>query len=61
MAPVRPDGPNTPTLQVDVGSWVRPSAEDRELVRAGLLRNGARDLAEALGLTRGTDTTEEAA
>jgi len=50
MARVTPDGPNTPTLQVDVGSWVRPSAEDRELVRAGLERNGALDLADALGL-----------
>jgi hypothetical protein len=52
MARVTPDKPpQTPTLQVDVGSWTRPSEEDRALIRAAFERNGAHDLADALGLS----------
>lgn len=33
-----------------IGIWEPPPASDRELVRDGLERNGAHDLAEILGL-----------
>lgn len=41
----------------NVASWIGPPDEDRALVRDGLERNGAFDLAEILGLR----TPQEAA
>jgi hypothetical protein len=62
MARVVPDKPaNKPPMQVDVGSWTRPSEADRALVRAAFKRNGADDLAEALGLLDPDTAPQEAA
>lgn len=41
--------PITASVQA-IGIWEPPPATDRELVRDGLERNGAHDLAEILGL-----------
>jgi hypothetical protein len=52
MASERPEKPpNAPTLQQVIGTWEPPGEADRALVRDGLERNGAFDLAEMLGLS----------
>lgn len=42
--------PNANAPMQTIGPWVPPPESDRAIVKAGLERNGAFDLAEILGL-----------